>query len=355
MHIPDGYLGPATYGSMFVVMAPAWAAAGAVVRKRLRARQVPYLALAGAFSFVVMMFNFPIPGGSTGHATGAVLAAIVTGPWAACLALSVTVVLQALLAGDGGVTCIGANCFSMAFVTPVVGWLAYRLLAGKCPAGATRRAAAAAAGGFVGLNLSALTTAFLLGLQPLLAHAADGSPLYCPLPLTITVPAMMAGHILYFGWIEAAITGLAVAYLGRTAPEVLATGEASTSLFARPALPWLAVTALALLTPLGLLLPALTGAGGAFGEASPADLRNPAVAGPSAVASVPPGMERLHGKWTGPLPNYGLPNQAVAASWFGKSAAYVLAAFVGIAAVALVVFVLGRRLLAPAPRGPDAR
>ena len=66
MHIPDGYLGPTTFIIMYIIMIPIWLYAGYWVQKSLRTRQVPYLALAAAFSFVIMMFNVPVPGGSRG-------------------------------------------------------------------------------------------------------------------------------------------------------------------------------------------------------------------------------------------------------------------------------------------------
>jgi len=102
MHIPDGYLGPATSGFFYVVMLPLWAAAAKIVKRTLQARQVPLLAIGAAFSFVIMMFNIPIPCGSTGHAVGGVLVAILLGPWAAMIAITVALVVQALLFGDGG-------------------------------------------------------------------------------------------------------------------------------------------------------------------------------------------------------------------------------------------------------------
>jgi len=89
MHIPDGYLGPATCGVFYAVMLPIWTAASRIVKRTLKIRQVPLLAIGAAFSFVIMMFNVPIPGGSTGHAVGGVLIAILLGPWAACVAITV--------------------------------------------------------------------------------------------------------------------------------------------------------------------------------------------------------------------------------------------------------------------------
>ena len=83
MHIPDGYLGPITCIAGFAAMVPVWAIASRTVKRTLSARQVPLLAIGAAFSFIIMMFNIPIPGGTTGHAVGGVLVAILLGPWAA--------------------------------------------------------------------------------------------------------------------------------------------------------------------------------------------------------------------------------------------------------------------------------
>lgn len=344
MHIPDGYLGPATCGAMYAVMVPAWAAASAVMRRRLRARHVPYVALAGACSFLVMMFNFPLPGGTSGHAVGAVLPALVIGPWATCLAVSAALLLQALLFGDGGITTLGANCFTMATVMPVCGWLVYRALAGDSPTASPRRAAAAAAAGFVGLNAAALATAVLLGLQPRLGQAADGSPLYCPYGLPVTVPVMMSAHLLYCGWIEAVLTGLAIYYLARTAPEAMDAPGDAPPLLARPARPWLALAALGLLTPIGLWLPGWFGAHGAWGEWGPEEITRPDAAGPHAVKHAPEGMKRLSTAWAAPLPDYALPGQEGQAG-LRRSATYILSALVGIAGVGLLVFLLARRFL----------
>src|SRR3989339_669235 len=134
MHIPDGYLGPTTCGFFYVIMLPIWIAASKIVKRTLKIKQVPMLAIGAAFSFVFMMFNIPIPGGSTGHAVGGVLVAILLGPWAASIAITVALVVQALLFGDGGITAIGANCFNMAFVLVFTGYYAYRIISGNSPA-----------------------------------------------------------------------------------------------------------------------------------------------------------------------------------------------------------------------------
>jgi cobalt/nickel transport system permease protein len=221
VHIPDGYLGPQTYGAAYAVMAPVWAVASRVVSRTLRTRQAPMLALGAAFTFVIMMFNIPIPGGSSGHAVGAVLVAVLLGPWAACIAVSVALVVQAVLFADGGITAIGANCLNMAVIMPFVGYGVYRLVSGRSAATSSRRWLGAAIGGYVGLNAAALAAAFEFGIQPMLAHDAAGHALYAPYPLMVAIPAMMLPHLLVFGFAEAVVTGMVVAYLQRTDASLL--------------------------------------------------------------------------------------------------------------------------------------
>jgi len=213
MHIPDGYLGPATCGFFYAVMLPIWALASRIVKKTLKARQVPMLAIGAAFTFVIMMFNVPIPGGTTGHPVGAVLAAILLGPWAACIAVTVALVVQALLFGDGGITAVGANCFNMAFIEVFVGYYLYKLISRSSPIASRRRVIAAGISGYVAINAAALSAAIMFGIQPLLHKTAYGQSLYCPYGLNVTIPTMLGEHMLIFGWVEAIVTALVVKYL----------------------------------------------------------------------------------------------------------------------------------------------
>jgi cobalt/nickel transport system permease protein len=221
VHIPDGYLGPATCGIFYAVMLPLWTAASRFVKKNLKAKQVPLLAIGAAFSFVIMMFNVPIPGGSTGHAVGGVLIAILLGPWAACIAITVALVVQALLFGDGGITAIGANCFNMSFVLPFVGYYTYRLMSAGSRIESNRRVIAAGMGAYLGINIAALCAGVEFGLQPLLHHTASGQSLYCPYGLNVAVPAMLGEHMLIFGWVEVIITALVIKYLQKNSPEII--------------------------------------------------------------------------------------------------------------------------------------
>ena len=221
MHIPDGYLGPTTCGVFFAAMLVIWTATSRKVKKTLKAKQVPLLAIGAAFCFVIMMFNVPIPGGSTGHAVGGVLVAILLGPWAACIAITVALVTQALLFGDGGITAIGANCFNMAFVLPFVGYYVYKAISFHASVDSNRRVVAAFIGGYVGINVAAVLAGFEFGIQPLLHHTATGQALYCPYGLNIAVPAMAVGHLLVFGWVEAIVTALVVKFLQKKSPELI--------------------------------------------------------------------------------------------------------------------------------------
>jgi len=224
MHIPDGYLGPASCAATWGVMLPVWWVSARRVGRTLAERQVPVLAAAAGFSFVVMMLNVPLPGGTTGHATGGALAGILLGPGAGMLAVSVALALQALIFADGGITTLAANCLNMAVLSPLAGYWIHRLLA--------RRLAAPWAAGLAGygaLNLAALGTALLLGAQPFLAHDAAGRPLYAPYGFGIAVPAIMIGHLLVFGPVEGLVTGGAMAFLARVAKQEQSGGARDAS------------------------------------------------------------------------------------------------------------------------------
>lgn len=335
MHIPDGYLSPQTYIPATAAMVPVWAAASAKVKKTLRLSQVPMLALGAAFSFVIMMFNIPIPGGTTGHAVGSVLVAILLGPWAAVIAVSLALVVQAVLFGDGGITAIGANCLNIAVVAPFVGWWVYRLLAGGESASVKRRVFAGAAAGYAGLNASALTTAVMFGIQPAIAHDASGRALYSPFGLEVAIPAMMVSHLLVFGFVEAAVTGLAMAYIARTDPSFAQRAAIQAPPVRKYAVGLVALTALA---PIGLFLPEALKAGEAWGEWDTEGVKQEA-------GYVPAKMAEMEGKWKAPLPDYALPGQGEGASPAAQAAVYVLSGLAGFGVLAAAV--LGaRRLLA---------
>ncbi len=217
MHIPDGYLSPQTYIPLYGVSFTVWTIALKKLKRELSSKQIPYLAMAAAFSFLIMMFNIPIPGGTTGHAVGAGIIATLLGPWTAVIAVSMVLIIQAIVFGDGGITAIGANCFNMAIVMPFASYWVFKLVRGKATHGG-RISAAAFLSGYLGLCIASFTAALELGIQPLIAHAADGRPLYAPYPLSIAFPAMALEHLLVFGVIEGIVTMLLFKYFVKHEP-----------------------------------------------------------------------------------------------------------------------------------------
>lgn len=338
MHIPDGYLSPQTSAVFGAAMLPLWWQSARRVQKVVKSRYVPLVALGAAFSFVVMMFNIPIPDGTTAHAVGGGLIAILLGPWAACIAVSIALLIQALFFGDGGILAFPANAFNMAVVLPFAAYGVYRLLTRNSALTAGRRVWAGAVGAYAGLNLSALAAAVEFGVQPELFHKADGTPLYAPFHLSQTIPAMLLAHLVVAGVVEGVLTGGVVAYLQRAnvpllrinAPQVPLTQE---EIARKPVSPvraaLVALAVMALISPLGLLAP-----GGAFGEAAPADLDLARYH----LGAVPEGLQRYANFWGSTLlPGYGN------GSWWQ----YIVSAVVGVVAAAAVVFALtwliGRR------------
>lgn len=315
MHIPDGYLSPSTCAVLYAGAAPFWVVAMRRVQAKFHARNVPLLSLFSAFSFVVMMFNLPLPGGTTGHAVGMGVAAIVLGPWGSILAISVALAIQAVFFGDGGITAFGANSFNMAVVGSLTAWAVYRAIAGRAALTSSRRVVAAAVGGYLAINVSAVCAAVEFGVQPGLFHDAAGVPLYAPYPLGIAVPAMLIGHLTFAGLAELVLSGGIIAYLQRADPTLLrgtALGVAEAGMpvpggwqAVRPL--WIGLAILMIATPLGLLA-----AGTAWGEWGVEDFKNPEARREIAAASgqvappdvTPSGLERLSSVWTAPMPDY---------------------------------------------------
>ena len=114
MQIPDNYLSPSTCAVMGAVMIPIWARSIKKVKKEVTKKKMPLMGIGASLSFLTMMFNVPLPGGTTGHAVGGTLLAILLGPESACISITIALLIQALLFGDGGVLAFGANCFNMA-------------------------------------------------------------------------------------------------------------------------------------------------------------------------------------------------------------------------------------------------
>ena len=343
MHIPDGYLSPQTYLPLYGVTITILAVAARKVKKTLRSRHVPLLALGAAFSFVIMMFNVPVPGGTSGHAVGAVIVAILLGPWAACVAVSIAIIIQAFLFGDGGLTAIGANCFNMAIVMPFVGYYSYKIIAGNSSLTSARRCIAGAVAGYLALNVAAFYTAIQFGIQPLLATGADGHPLYAPYPLAVAIPAMTLGHLLVFGFVEALVTALVISYVQKRDPELLLL-HLGNSVEKEGTIRklWLGLAMLAILSPIGIILPAAFKAKDAWGEWDAVSLQR-------MLGYVPSGMRKIAGLWQAPFPDYTV-GGGEGSGIILQSLAYIGSALIGIAAVFLFIRLWSRYFAEKEPK-----
>ena len=330
---------------MTAAVIPAWVHSVKKIKAELPREKMIMLGVGAAFSFLGMMFNIPMPGGTTGHAVGGTLIALLLGPESACIAVTIALLVQALLFGDCGVLAFGANCFNMAFVLPFVGFytakLIMRLLGGnrdprlidasELSADATpeqlrtRKLVAAGVGSYVGINAAALVAAVEFGIQPLLFTGANGQPLYCPYGLNIAVPAMMIGHLTIFGAAEVIFTVALYAFLtaneGTLSADAAEPGRAGTGFGSKKSLILIAVLIIA--TPLGLLA-----AGTAWGEWD--------------VNDIPTMSENV--SWNSLFPDYsmaGLPE------WFG----YILSAIIGVSILLIFFRILSAKSSKPTDYG----
>ncbi|MHC9532055.1 cobalt transporter CbiM [Dellaglioa sp. L3N] len=283
MHIPDNYLSPQTCITMFVAMTPVWAVSISKVKSQIKEKKetVPLLGIASSLSFLIMMFNLPVPGGTTAHAVGGTLLAILLGPWAACLSITVALLLQALLFGDGGILAFGANAFNMAFIMPFFGYIIYLFFKHF-----KHDRIGAFIGAYFGINLAALIVGIELGIQPLLFHDQSGNPLYSPYPLSISVPAMTSTHLLIIGWVEAIFTVLVFSFVKKASPNSIYLADNHQKSNTKKLLTrfYLLIGGLVVLSPLGLLA-----SGTAWGEWSASDIL-PTLTKNGLKAHMPTGM-----------------------------------------------------------------
>jgi cobalt/nickel transport system permease protein len=213
MHIPDGFLDGGVAAACWV---PTVAAVGIAVRRAdrmLDERRVPLLGVTAAFVFAAQMLNFPVAGGTSGHFLGAALAALLLGPWLACLVMSVVIGGQALFFADGGITALGANVLNMGVIGALV--VGFGMLAARRVLPQSRAAflAVSAIGAWLAVMLGALATALEL--------AISGT-----VPLTTVLPAMLGVHTV-IGIGEAVVTVAALTAVMASRPDLIWAREPS--------------------------------------------------------------------------------------------------------------------------------
>jgi len=209
VHISDGLLSPLICGLMYAVSAAflvwSWKKAKATYSRSL----TPILAVSSAFVFAAQMINFPIPYGTSGHLVGGTFLAVVLGPYAAILSMTIVLLIQALFFADGGIFAFGANVFNMA----IIGGLSFFLIK-ILTKNFTKKnwlLPSIFAASWLSVVLGALACALQIGFSPAFSEVGG---------IAVTVPAMLFWHVI-IGVGEAAITTTVVSQLGRIQPTVL--------------------------------------------------------------------------------------------------------------------------------------
>ncbi|MDD5586799.1 MAG: energy-coupling factor ABC transporter permease [Alphaproteobacteria bacterium] len=209
MHIPDGFVSGPINGAAGVLAAAVMAYSLQRVQNQMqeKAFAVPLLATMAAFVFAAQMLNFPIGGGTSGHFLGAVTVAALLGPWSACVVLSLVLVVQALLFGDGGLTALGSNVLNMGIAGGIFAYPVMRGVRALLPAGRTGYLASVAFASWVSIVLASIFCALEL--------AASGTS-----PFKIVLPAMAGTHAV-IGIGEALIASALLATVAAARPDIV--------------------------------------------------------------------------------------------------------------------------------------
>ena len=209
MHIPDGFINGGTSAAAGVVAVAGLGVCVAKTAKTMDDKQVPVAGLAAAFIFAVQMLNFPVASGTSGHLLGGVLAAVLVGPWAGALCVSVVLVVQALLFADGGLSALGLNTVNMALVGAWGGYLVFLALRKLTPR--TRGAVVGCAG--VAAALAPVLAAIVFTVE----YAIGGNGAAA----VATVAAAMIGVHVLIGIGEGIVTGLAIGAVMAVRPDIV--------------------------------------------------------------------------------------------------------------------------------------
>jgi cobalamin biosynthesis protein CbiM len=198
MHIPDGFIDIPTSAVFGTLALAGTAIALKKAKTEVDDRTAPMAGLTAVFIFAVQMLNFPVAAGTSGHLLGGALAMVLVGPYAASLAITVVLGVQALLFADGGLTALGLNVFNLSVIAVLVSFLVFKLMVKLLPKTKSAIPLAAGIAAFVSVPISA--SAFTLQY----AIGGNGTA-----PVETVFIAMLTTHLL-IGIGEAVITMLTV-------------------------------------------------------------------------------------------------------------------------------------------------
>jgi cobalt/nickel transport system permease protein len=209
MHIPDGFIDIPTSAAFAAIAAVGVGASLKGAARSLDEKTAPLAGLTATFIFAVQMLNFPVAAGTSGHLFGSVLAAVLVGPYVATLALSVVLLLQALLFADGGLTAAGLNVFNLSLVGVWVGYGVFLLVKKILPKNKPSITTAAAIAGFI--SVPAAVVGFVL------QYAIGANSTFS---VTAVFTGMMGTHLL-IGIGEAVITAFSVTAVMASRPDLV--------------------------------------------------------------------------------------------------------------------------------------
>ncbi|HUK84267.1 MAG TPA: energy-coupling factor ABC transporter permease [Candidatus Acidoferrum sp.] len=208
MHIPDGYLTPYVFIPAFAITIIFWAIC--LKKVKLTEKQVPIMGLLTALFFAAMMMNWPVVGGTTAHLLGGASMGLILGPFAGGISVTIILVLQAFLFGDGGLTTLGANVLNMGIIGVLVPCAIFLVLNKLVGTKGNKLYAIIFVSAFAGDLLAAVAAGTELGLsQPVFQYG-----------LNVAIPAMALNHSI-IGVGEGIITMILVGTLLKLRPDVL--------------------------------------------------------------------------------------------------------------------------------------
>lgn len=208
LHIPDGFLNLPVSLVCWVVAIAFIALSLQRVQSDYQDRAVPLMGVCAAFIFAAQMINFPIPGGTSGHLMGGVLAGVLLGPWAGSLVMAVVFIVQAALFQDGGLTVLGANIANMGLVGTFLGYYLYKALRHVFGYNTWQGTA-------IAIAIAAWTSVVVASVLVAFQLALSGT-----VPLNVAFSAMLIWHLM-IGIGEALISVLAIGYVWRTRADLL--------------------------------------------------------------------------------------------------------------------------------------
>ena len=129
MHIMEGYL-PASYCVTWGILCLPFLLIGLFTIKQKineNRKSLVLLAMSGAFIFLISSLKIPSVTGSCSHMTGTGLGAILFGPFVVSILGIIVLLFQAILLAHGGLTTLGANCFSMAVAGPIITFIIFKV------------------------------------------------------------------------------------------------------------------------------------------------------------------------------------------------------------------------------------